>query len=58
MNAISNVLPLAISRTDAESQPIRTMALFCCAGLLASLALIASLDLATAGVDVSTYLSY
>jgi hypothetical protein len=58
MNAISNVLPLAISSTNAESHPIKTIALFCCAGLLASLAVVASLGLATAGVDVSTYLYY
>jgi hypothetical protein len=56
MNAISNVLPLAICETSVESHPITTIALFCCAGLVASLGLIGSLDLATAGIDVSAYL--
>jgi hypothetical protein len=55
MNAISNVLPLAISETNAETHPIRTIVLFCCIGLVTSLGLIASLGLATAGLDVSAY---
>jgi hypothetical protein len=56
MNAISNALPLAISETSTETHPIRTIALFCCVGLAASLGLIASFGLATAGVDVSAYM--
>jgi hypothetical protein len=46
MNAISNVLIHAIPDTDGKAYPVRTIALFCCLGLVASLCLAASgLDL-------------
>jgi hypothetical protein len=46
MNAISAVLVDAIPETTTEIHPIRTIALFCCLGLVASLCLaIAGFDL-------------
>jgi hypothetical protein len=50
MNAISNVLTLAISETKTETHPIRTIALFCCLGL------VVSLGVATMGIDMGAYL--
>jgi len=47
MNAISNVVTLAVSQANAEAHPIRTIALFCCLGLVVSLCL------ATSGLDLS-----
>ena len=47
VNAISTVLIDAIPETTTETHPIRTIALFCCLGLVASLCLaIAGFDLA------------
>jgi hypothetical protein len=46
MNAISNVLIDAIPETDTKAHPVRTIALFCCLGLVASLCL------ATSGLDL------
>ena len=39
MNAISAVLIHAIPETDSEAHPLRTIVLFCCLGLVASLCL-------------------
>jgi hypothetical protein len=39
MNAISTVLIHAIPETNTETHPLRTIALFCCLGLVASLCL-------------------
>jgi hypothetical protein len=47
MNAISAVLIQAVPETNTESHPIRTIALYCCLGLVVSLCL------ATSGLDVS-----
>ena len=47
MNAISNVVGLAVSETTAETHPIITIALFCCVGLVASLCL------GTSGFDLT-----
>jgi hypothetical protein len=46
MNAISNVLIHAIPETDSKAYPVRTIVLFCCLGLVASLCL------ATSGMDL------
>jgi len=47
MNAISNVLTYAIPHTDTRTQPILSIALFCCFGLVTSIAV------ALAGFDLS-----
>ncbi|WP_291685940.1 hypothetical protein [Bradyrhizobium sp.] len=46
MNAISNVLPHAVTKARTDSNSFKTIMLFCCLGLVASLLL------ATAGVDL------
>jgi hypothetical protein len=51
MNAISAVLIQAVPETNTESHPIRTIALYCCLGLVASLCL------AMSGLDLSVGLS-
>ena len=51
MNAISNAQLLAIPETDAETYAIKTIALFCCVGLVVSLCL------AISGLDLSLGLS-
>jgi hypothetical protein len=46
MNAISTILIDAIPETDSEAHPLRTIVLFCCLGLVASLCLaVSGLDL-------------
>jgi hypothetical protein len=46
VNAISAVLVHAIPETNTETHPLRTIVLFCCLGLVASLCLaISGLDL-------------
>ena len=51
MNAISTVLIDTTPETTAETHPIRTIALYCCLGLVASLCL------AMSGLDLSVGLS-
>jgi hypothetical protein len=51
MNAISTVLIHAIPETNTENRPLRTIALFCCLGL------VASLGLAISGFDLGAGLT-
>jgi hypothetical protein len=51
MNAISTVLIDTTPETTAETHPIRTIALFCCLGLVVSLCL------AISGFDLGAGLS-
>jgi hypothetical protein len=46
MNAVSNVLVHAVSEPRTESSSFKTITLFCCLGLVASLLL------ATSGLDL------